>query len=1511
MTQRDAMEGGVTERIPPHAKPSYVIYGTPSDIDDLVIKLRVYAGAFKDGLDKLDVLSLMDWTGAGSEGFQSATQKLPRELESAQTYFKAAANALDSYADKLRSAHKRVKPIIEDADDARAASKHYWKRVTDYNAAVDRGDDPLPERPSEDDPGLAALEGCYDRLDKLENELQPVIDAAKRALDKAAEKAPDKPPPPKGWDKAKKGLGDFFGGAGDTLGGWYDDFDGLVNDGPDGVGLRLAGMVDGAAYAADHPKEFAKAVTNWDEWQRNPARAAGQLTPDLLLALATGGAGAARHGGTVAKNAAQRLLNRERALRRDGSARERTNGDPNKNNTPNEERPTAGEPIDVATGEMVMSATDITLPGSLPVVLERHYVSGHPCGGWFGPTWAGTLDQRLEIDEAGVVYITDGGMLLTYPVPEPDVPTLPTSGPRWPLCWDGKPDGTFRIILPEQNRTLHFAPLPVGGRELALTAITDRTGEGDHIAIAYDAQGAPKEITHSGGYHIAVDTDPKLLRVTALRLLHGEQREHSTTLISYAYDASGNLTEVFNSGGKSLRYRYDEEHRVTSWTDRNGTSYGYVYDHRGRVLRGIGPDGILSGRLHYDTAARTTRYTDSQGNTTVYVCNEAYKIIAQTDPLGNTTLTEWDESNRHPIAVTDPLGHTTRYRYDDQDRLIVVERPDDTVAETVYNDCGLPLETREPDGAVWHHTYDDRGSHTSTTHPSGATTHYAYNSSGHLTSITDALGHTTQVTTDAAGLTVEIADPLGRTTRMRRGPHGQVTALTDALGQTTRHGWTIEGMPAWREGPAGAREVWQWDTEGNLALHTDEAGHTTTYTHTYFDQPATRTDPDGAHYSFAYDTELRLTSVTNPQGRQWHYEYDVAGRLVEETDFNGATRTYERDAAGRLTAQTNALGETLRYTLDAVGRMVTQHDETTGDITTYAYDASGALLHAVNADTELTREHDSVGRVISETVNGRISAYAYDAMGCRTQRTTPSGVCSEWVHDPAGRPTGLSSGAGTMAFTYDAAGRETERRIGDDTTLTQTWDRDNRLTTQTLTTGHQSEADRILQHRVYAYRPDGYLTEIRELTTGTRHFTLDPVGRVTGVQAHGWSEEYAYDTTGNQTHATAPHHPTTGDRIYEGALIRRAGRTTYEHDAAGRLIRKARKLLNGQTRTWTYTWNAENRLTKATTPHGEEWTYTYDPLGRRISKISPDGTPLTFTWDGTRLAEQFTSDGTATTWDYMPGTHRPISQSTRQTLEAGRETAHSIRALADTTPQSEYDARFHAIITDLVGTPIELVTSDGTLASQPRTTLWGTPLPAPAGGVDCPLRFPGQYADPETGLNYNYFRHYDPEIARYTTPDPLGLVPAPNAVAYVRNPHTWTDHLGLAGDDGPEWADPEDLNFSQRTVSPNDYVEKMRSGEWDWRRPGTALKVMEVDGQLVSYDNRRLNAAREVGRPVTIERVDPNAVHPDSTTGRTWAEQFRRRMNSARNRNELGEPVPPAGLTERPPYVRNGKCKEK
>ncbi|GAA2449654.1 hypothetical protein GCM10010405_36390 [Streptomyces macrosporus] len=188
-----------------------------------------------------------------------------------------------------------------------------------------------------------------------------------------------------------------------------------------------------------------------------------------------------------------------------------------------------------------------------------------------------------------------------------------------------------------------------------------------------------------------------------------------------------------------------------------------------------------------------------------------------------------------------------------------------------------------------------------------------------------------------------------------------------------------------------------------------------------------------------------------------------------------------------------------------------------------------------------------------------------------------------------------------------------------------------------------------------------------------------------------------------------------------------------------------------------------------TSPTDTWWRCRYDPLGRRIAKqrLAPDGETVVeqvdFTWDGPVLIEQTTTapdlpHPVTLTWDHDG--LQPIAQTER---------------LLDTATQAEIDARFFAIVTDLVGTPTELVDEDGTIAWRTRTTLWGTTTWNRDATAHTPLRFPGQYHDPETGLHYNLHRYYDPATARYTTPDPLGLEPAPNPATYVHNPHTWTD----------------------------------------------------------------------------------------------------------------------------------------
>ncbi|MCK7627471.1 hypothetical protein MUU72_30995 [Streptomyces sp. RS10V-4] len=314
-----------------------------------------------------------------------------------------------------------------------------------------------------------------------------------------------------------------------------------------------------------------------------------------------------------------------------------------------------------------------------------------------------------------------------------------------------------------------------------------------------------------------------------------------------------------------------------------------------------------------------------------------------------------------------------------------------------------------------------------------------------------------------------------------------------------------------------------------------------------------------------------------------------------------------------------------------------------------------------------------------------------------------------------------------------------------------------------------------LRQRTYTYRPDGSPTAVSDMVRGPRAYGLDAVGRVTAVQAAGWTEQYAYDALGNVTSATGhsgPGRDTSGERLYSGTLVRSAGRTAYEHDGQGRLVRETRRTLSGTIRERTFVRDAYDRLVRTVTAGGQTWEYRYDPLGRRIAKqrTDVDSPAVLFSWDDDCLAEQtsVSAEGrtVVTTWDWEPGEYRPASQLHRTWP-------------ADAT-RAEIDRRFYAIITDAVGAPSELVTPDGRIAWCRTTDLWGSTVGGGGTEADCPLRFPGQYRDDETGLDYNHHRYYDPEAGRYLSADPLGLAPALNHHAYVDNPLIQLDPLGLA-----------------------------------------------------------------------------------------------------------------------------------
>ncbi len=89
-------------------------------------------------------------------------------------------------------------------------------------------------------------------------------------------------------------------------------------------------------------------------------------------------------------------------------------------------------------------------------------------------------------------------------------------------------------------------------------------------------------------------------------------------------------------------------------------------------------------------------------------------------------------------------------------------------------------------------------------------------------------------------------------------------------------------------------------------------------------------------------------------------------------------------------------------------------------------------------------------------------------------------------------------------------------------------------------------------------------------------------------------------------------------------------------------------------------------------------------------------------------------------------------------------------------------------LTDTRGHPLHLQQrqplEDGDLAIVP----WGTATSI-TGSESLNTRFPGQWYQLESGLNYNWHRHYDPTIGRYTQPDPLGFVDGSSIYAYAIN----------------------------------------------------------------------------------------------------------------------------------------------
>ncbi|MDY2566705.1 RHS repeat-associated core domain-containing protein, partial [Pseudomonas syringae] len=252
-------------------------------------------------------------------------------------------------------------------------------------------------------------------------------------------------------------------------------------------------------------------------------------------------------------------------------------------------------------------------------------------------------------------------------------------------------------------------------------------------------------------------------------------------------------------------------------------------------------------------------------------------------------------------------------------------------------------------------------------------------------------------------------------------------------------------------------------------------------------------------------------------------------------------------------------------------------------------------------------------------------------------------------------------------------------------------------------------------------------------------------------------EEFRYDAAGNRLNFNTSRF----DRVKDNRL-KQWSNHEYKYDAWGNLVEK----IVGIVRWQTFTYDSENRLVKTETMANSQVestsSYQYDSLGRRVGKqsdIKGQTDHRLFLWQGLRLLRE-ESPGQSSLYLYEPGSYAPLARVDQR--------------------EGEAENRIYYFHTDQIGTPLEMTDAEGQIVWQAKYRPWGAIEKLVVNEVEQNLRFQGQYFDVETGLHYNTFRYYDPEIGRFITQDPIGLAGGVNLYQYAPNPIRWTDALGWA-----------------------------------------------------------------------------------------------------------------------------------
>lgn len=991
-----------------------------------------------------------------------------------------------------------------------------------------------------------------------------------------------------------------------------------------------------------------------------------------------------------------------------------------------------GDPVDPATGGLVLRAVDLAVGGRGPgLAVDRSYDSVAAAAGEvgrFGAGWSDAYGARIETGpkKAVTVHLGTGA---TVPF---TAAGKRFTAPGWVTATLVRGPAKGFTLTTRDGTTLVF------DREGRLATVADRTQE--PVSLTYAADGSLAAATDASGRSLTFTTDGG--RVIAAT-------DPTGRTVRYAYDGSGRLVSVTDVTGGTTTYAYDDAGRVTSITDATGATTTNRYD----------PDG------------RVTEQTDPAGATVSFSYLGAFPDLLTIATDGEGVRSAFEHQGGVLVAATRGLDgampSVTHHVYDDRLRLVLTIDPDGSSWRFGRDEAGDVISITDPRGGVATATYDEAGNVTGTVSAAGIATRLDRDARGLLLRVIDGAGSPQEAVTvigredpqHPADVT-SITDPSGATTTFRYDAHGELIGRTDPLGGTTVA--TRDGL-GWLEATTdqmGAMTTFTRDAAGRPIAVVDALGASTTLVRDALGRPLAATDALDQTTTVDRDATGRARAVTLPDGAELGTSYDAIGAIVGQLDATGATWTIERDDHGRITGWVDPLGDRWSATYDAADHLTSTTDPT-GATTRYAWSA-GLLMGVDHADgtPDVSYAYDADGRRTSMTDGTGTTSYTRDALGRITSVTDGSGATVGTTFDAAGRLTAISyPGGHSVERTFDAVGRLVSVRDWLGNTSTFTWDAAGRLVR--MVAGDGSVTERTHDARggilaitvtapgatqpmlVFGYERDalGRVTAVQETlgpdaATRRAEATRDPQGRLTGLG----DDTVAFDPAGNLTSLRGASLSVDA----AGRLLTSDGpdgQVTFTNDAAGRRTGTGSAAGGG---TMTYDWDAAGNLVAAGAA-----TFTFDGDGTRTSATWGDGTRSTFTWLRATEAPELLGDGAS--WYVRGPDGMPLEEvradGTVRWLHLDQ--AGSVRAMTDATGS-------------LVG-----------------ITTWDVAgLPVSVTGETSRLGYQGHYTDPGTGLQQLGARPYDPVTGRFLAVDPLVMATrAPYAFA-SGDPLTFGDPAG-------------------------------------------------------------------------------------------------------------------------------------